>query len=224
MRWPRRRASGCARCRCRSRDISIPTRTIQKPHRGSDDSSDREAGRVRAGLDRRRSARRSGRHADDDPHRRVGGVFRPGAGARQRDARRRAGLFPGGQRGRRRQRPAHRAALARRRLRARPRRGQHEEAHRRRRVPAVRLRRHADVQRVEADLHRGARAVRRAVHRRRVAAQSGQPLHLQRARELLRRDRQDRRTAGRRRRSTASPSSTRTTTTARPAWRASSAR
>ena len=45
---------------------------------------------------------------------------------------------------------------------------------------------------VAADLHRGEGALRRRLHRRRAAAQPLQPLHLQRARELLRRDRGDR--------------------------------
>ncbi len=55
-------------------------------------------------------------------------------------------------------------------------------------VPALRVRRHADEPGGAADLHRGARAVRRAVHRRRAAARAVQPLHLQRPRKLLRRN------------------------------------
>ena len=44
---------------------------------------------------------------------------------------------------------------------------------------------------VAADLHRSARAVRRAVHRRGAAARAVQPLRLQRPCELLRRNRED---------------------------------
>ena len=55
------------------------------------------------------------------------------------------------------------------------------------------------------------RSVRRPVHRRRIAAHAAQPVHLQRPRQLLRRDRQDRRAAGRSGARRRSPSSTRTT-------------
>ena len=102
---------------------------------------------------------------------------------------------------------------------------QYQEADRRRRVPAVRLRRHADVQCVEADHSpRRARSVRRPVHRCRIAAQPAEPLHIQHPRQLFRRDRQDRRADDRADARPRSPFSTRTTITARPVLPAVAAR
>ena len=166
----------------------------------------------------------TGRDPHDDRHRRVGGLFGAGAGARQRDARRGAGLLPGGQRGGRHQRPQDRTAFARRRLRARPRRGQYQEADRRRRVPAVRLRRHADVQRGEADFHRREGAVRRA--RSPAPSRCAIPSIATSSTSAPAISTKPRRSSSSwsGRRSTASPCSTRTTTTARPACAASSAR
>ena len=63
---------------------------------------------------------------------------------------------------RRHPRPPDRTAHARRQVRVGARRGEHEEAHQRGpRVRAVRVRRHADFAGEHADLHRGARSVRR---------------------------------------------------------------
>ena len=122
---------------------------------------------------------------------------RAGRRAGNRNAHRGQSLFRLREREGRRLRPQDRAALARRRLRARAYRAEYEEADRRRQgVCAVRLRRHADFGRGFARLHAGQGAVLRRVHRRRGAARPVQSLHFQRARELLRRNREDRRTAG----------------------------
>ena len=63
-------------------------------------------------------------------------------------------------------------------------------------VRAGGLRRHADRRAAPAGGHPGQGAAGRHVHRRRGAARAVQPLRVPRARQLLRRDREDRRAGG----------------------------
>ena len=130
--------------------------------------------------------RRARDHRQHHRHRPVGAAHRSRHGARHRNACRRPAVLRLHQCARRRQRPHDRTAHARRRLRAGPRRRQHAPLRRQGRgLCAVRLRRHADHARVDADFHAGAHAAGRAVHRRRSVPQAAQPLHLQRARQLF---------------------------------------
>ena len=100
----------------------------------------------------------------------------------------------GGLRGRQSRRrsfgPHAGAQIPRRRLRAgKDRRGDQGQSRRRQGVRAHRRGRHADVEGEPADRHRGESAVHRPVHRRRIFAQSVQPLRRQRAQLLFRGDR-----------------------------------
>ena len=142
-----------ASTRCRGRSAVRSDERQAGPDdrlRGNDDEahSDRCRGTLRRSRRSPAAQAQDGDHADLDPDRAVGGVLRTGRAARHPDARRRQALARLRQCAGRRQRPPDRAEVARRQVRVEARRREHQEADRAGpRLPALRLRRHADERR-----------------------------------------------------------------------------